>query len=1481
MAYMSAREMLSGLPVKMAEGGPVTYGKGATAADLLAAEEAYLANPSAWTPATAYAAIMESGVSVQDALDAGVAQSTIDAIFTTATPLAGDQLSSQGQTSVIGSGTGFANALTQDKVDAALARYMADGEIDAAERLEMQKVATAEGVTYQDMIAFGLDPNIIYNTPAAAVDPRPCPDGTVYNATTNTCDPITTTGCTNADGSAKTCAEGFTLDASCNCVRDPCPTGQELFNGVCVVVCPTGSARNADGICVEVNGGCPAGQEKVGGICVDVCPEGSARNVEGICEKRAVTPDCSLGGTRTGWSWSEGLGVCVRDTPLSCTLPYKLNTNTQRCELALCGVTEVLNMVTGNCDKKTCGEGQLLDPTTGDCVLDKSCDTGFSWSETESKCVEDLGACGTGYTRNAVTGKCDKDDACGTGKIWDPIALACVTDTTCSDGFTFDTVFGKCVKDAVNTGCQNGMKWDNTTKRCVPIFPEVDTDTGTGAGSATGVVVAQPLVGGADIYGAGEDALDTTFRETPARTEVTENVMGDDQLTGFDYSTAANLLSATGSGFSWTPPSVTSRPRGLMDKAQLDRYTQGRAAQNLRQLTGGDQVSFDRYKGQLGNTGSYGGGLSRSQIFGLMRQQDATERKTAADAAAVTQAAEAADAAAAEVARRAALTDAERVAEDAAIAGNINRDISGSNSTDAWWLDPIDANAEAFNWGGVDMFARGGPVKKPKGSADGGTASADLKALDSSDSLFITEDIVEEVNPDNIQRDIPRMEWDGVERPTNQEASESRSMLENMLSGAVKIPESVGNYFVRPDEQGNPSMVDPRQVGSDIATMGGALVDAVKEDDSFLKSRSIAEIAPITGELISGADALKFSDMANEARASGDDSAAGLYEQLVTLSTAGAVPLLGMGARVGRRATIKAAEEAIKKGALGDAAKMLDEVDAVNAPRADLDFSATVVSKMQEVAARPDVASDPVAMRFLQQIMDDPDAAIAQYAKIGETNGGKIINTDLVRELSPDYLADRTLAFNVHQPASALSELMFNRRVAETMGEEGTWIFTGGGPASGKTAGLSKAAEEAADLVMDGTLAKFAKNDAMIEKALESGKGIQIIYIDRDPLKALPLALMRAMQSGRPVPLVEFAKMHRDARQSIVRLHEKYKDNPKVDIQIVDNQGKMGEQFDSAIDKISEMDYDKTLTEGFRMLEEARLRPEKIGSVDGGINEAIYQGTKGSYDPPAAQSQTSRISQDGTQGNQGNGSRNSSQQTSVNALEVGVDESLSGGQRLRNYTPDNLKTLEELATKATAGTQKADALINAPVEAGSKIGIRLNLNSKIPDAPKGLDKLQTLHKNNFNGKALSYVPYATVENVTFNVNQKGRQGIAAKISNIDVPEAKNKYPAMSVDGNYVPDKNVFLSGKDFVEIGFNPKANHLFIDMNTGQAVKGADLATVVGDRVYARGVQYYKKSEAPEVLSASDGTELPSQVRYKMKRGGSVERVYNDRRYI
>jgi hypothetical protein len=226
----------------------------------------------------------------------------------------------------------------------------------------------------------------------------------------------------------------------------------------------------------------------------------------------------------------------------------------------------------------------------------------------------------------------------------------------------------------------------------------------------------------------------------------------------------------------------------------------------------------------------------------------------------------------------------------------------------------------------------------------------------------------------------------------------------------------------------------------------------------------------------------------------------------------------------------------------------------------------------------------------------------------------------------------------------------------------------------------------------------------------------------------------------------------------------------------------------------------------------------------------------------------------------------------ADALEIGINPATKDGALLKGYDTATSKNISKNSSAATAGTKEANKLINAKVADGTKVGIRLNLNSTIPNMPKGLDKLQTLHKNNYNGKALSYKPFATVEDVTFNVSQKGRQGIAAKIKSIDVPEAKSKFPAMSVDGKYNNTRNVLDEiDDDVVEIGFNPVSGHLFIDLSTGQAVKSADVATVIGDRVYAKGVTYMKKAEAPNPLSASDGTPLPSEVRYKMKKGGVV----------
>ena len=133
--------------------------------------------------------------------------------------------------------------------------------------------------------------------------------------------------------------------------------------------------------------------------------------------------------------------------------------------------------------------------------------------------------------------------------------------------------------------------------------------------------VYQPLPDNTGVYSPGEESLDREFRDSAPRTEVLDSY---GNLVNFDYTPAAMLRSSTGSGYNWTPPTVTGRPRSLMGADLLARYTGGRSAADLRQLTtglGNGRTYYD-YTGVLENPGSYGGGLSKSQLYSRMRALD-------------------------------------------------------------------------------------------------------------------------------------------------------------------------------------------------------------------------------------------------------------------------------------------------------------------------------------------------------------------------------------------------------------------------------------------------------------------------------------------------------------------------------------------------------------------------------------------------------------------------------------------------------------------------------------------------------------------------------------------------------------------------------------------------------------------------------------------------------------------------------------------
>ena len=219
-------------------------------------------------------------------------------------------------------------------------------------------------------------------------------------------------------------------------------------------------------------------------------------------------------------------------------------------------------------------------------------------------------------------------------------------------------------------------------------------------------------------------------------------------------------------------------------------------------------------------------------------------------------------------------------------------------------------------------------------------------------------------------------------------------------------------------------------------------------------------------------------------------------------------------------------------------------------------------------------------------------------------------------------------------------------------------------------------------------------------------------------------------------------------------------------------------------------------------------------------------------------------------------------------LEIGTSEFnvKNPDKVLKSHTLEDLNAID--VERSKAGSSSQTAKINVPIEEGAEKSVRLNLNSKIdPDGPLApFNHLQTIHPVNSKGTPIystaeSYMPAVTVEKGTFHVNQSKRR----KISEEGLKEA-----AMSVQGKFTSKRNVLDEMDDtVVEVGINPKDKHLFIDMRTGQAVKAFDIATIYRDRVYVKGVEYWKKAEAPNPLSAKGDIPITNQVRYKFADGG------------
>ncbi|WP_312252721.1 zeta toxin family protein [Stenotrophomonas sp.] len=259
------------------------------------------------------------------------------------------------------------------------------------------------------------------------------------------------------------------------------------------------------------------------------------------------------------------------------------------------------------------------------------------------------------------------------------------------------------------------------------------------------------------------------------------------------------------------------------------------------------------------------------------------------------------------------------------------------------------------------------------------------------------------------------------------------------------------------------------------------------------------------------------------------------------------------------------------------------------------------------------VDTNPAGQALRQRLVGNPDKLMREYAALEESDGGRVLNTDTARELSPEYLTDRTRSADVHEAASDTIKLLYEQKLARPTPEgfEPTVLFTAGGTGAGKTSALKARGDRGGrpEIVYDTNMNTLSSAVDKIEQALAAGRDVDIVYVYRDPVDALtngaiPRAQRQAERfgTGRTVPLREHARTHIGVRPTIEALAARYADDPRVNIDVIDNSGGKGQQKMTDLASLPRVEEDSIHGSLQDALDQARA---------GGLAEDLYRGFGG------------------------------------------------------------------------------------------------------------------------------------------------------------------------------------------------------------------------------------------------------------------------------
>jgi uncharacterized protein len=364
---------------------------------------------------------------------------------------------------------------------------------------------------------------------------------------------------------------------------------------------------------------------------------------------------------------------------------------------------------------------------------------------------------------------------------------------------------------------------------------------------------------------------------------------------------------------------------------------------------------------------------------------------------------------------------------------------------------------------------------------------------------------------------------------------------------------------------------------------------------------------------------------------------------------------------------------------------------------------------------------------FYDAIRHNPKALIGTYRK----RFGNVIDPDKVKLLSRSFVGDRKLAPVVHEPSSLLSKMIFTAALKDkaARGDTSPTLFTAGGSGSGKSEAMDVAIQALGlpddGLTFDSTLSNTKSAIKKIDEALDTAPGpVSIVYTNSPIEKAFAFNAIRkrAVQGGT----LEHA--HLGASKTIRELAQHYADNPRVKINILNNQGHLGDIHVGTIDDVPSYDPDVIKSSlqrvAKKLLDDGRIKQDRYeyltGSGQGGGGGEEVRGQASGQDPGRSGQRSGRSGGSGSSGlPEGSSGRDSSVDDSGGAPRLAGDHALVEDPEMAL----DRATGERLAfDRASVRSYDQDGRLRIEISNISKATVNPYYGFEIPDAEElGLD----------------------------------------------------------------------------------------------------------------------------------------------------------------